>query len=381
MAAIQYVTDQAKSIINKQAHIDDWSWSSYTWNSYRGCTFGCVYCDARAERYGIGPDFSSVIHVKGNAGDLADRQLRRMKFGIVSTGGVCDAYQPGEGTHRVTRSVVQSVLEHGFPILIRTKSVLVLRDHDLLREINAKCWAGVCFTITTTNREHERIFEPGTPPAAGRFLAMERLAKSGIQVGLTMLPLLPGITDTDENMDALVRRARDAGASYVQPGTLTLKRGTQKRTYLNVIAQHFPQLLPMYQQLYADDRIGPTDEYWRRIISTAAEVCRFYGLPDRMFRPHLPDSPRWANQRIAELLFIRSSEASFAGENQYAVRAFRTAALAIEDMEPNIVRLYEVSAIKGLQMIPGVGKKIAELIEGWLQAEGFVPAADGAAAA
>ncbi len=143
---IEYRPYRARSMVNKLKHVDDWFWVSYTLNPYRGCAHLCVYCDARANQYGLSETFEQVVYVKENAAEVLERQLPKLKRGIVGTGGVCDAYQPVEAERRITRSILEVLARHRFPVEVLTKSDLVLRDLDILQEINKVAWAGVLVT-------------------------------------------------------------------------------------------------------------------------------------------------------------------------------------------------------------------------------------------
>ncbi|GAG00050.1 unnamed protein product, partial [marine sediment metagenome] len=169
----EYRPYRARSTVNKLKHVDDWLWVSYTLNPYRGCAHLCVYCDARANQYGLSATFEQVVYCKENAVDALERQLPRLKRSIVSTGGVCDAYQPIEAERRITRRILETLARHRFPVEVLTKSDLVLRDLDVLQEINGVAWAGVLFTITTFDPVVAGRFEPYAPSPERRLTALE----------------------------------------------------------------------------------------------------------------------------------------------------------------------------------------------------------------
>ena len=197
---MRYEPYTSKSMINRLRHVDDWFWASYTVNPYRGCAHGCVYCDARANQYGLSESFDETISVKENAVEVLERQLPRLKRGVVAMGGVCDSYQPVEKETGLTREVVETLCRHRFPVEVLTKSDLVLRDLELYQEIERQSWTCVFFTITTFDGEIAGRFEPGAAPPVRRLEAMKRVAQAGLMTGVAMMPLLPGISDDDENV-------------------------------------------------------------------------------------------------------------------------------------------------------------------------------------
>jgi DNA repair photolyase len=123
----------------------------------------CVYCDAQDNQYGLSATFDQTVYFKANAVQILEKQLPKLKRGIVSTGGVCDAYQPIEVELGITRQVLETPARHRFPVEILTKSDLVLRDLDIIQKINSTAWAGVLFTITTLDTAVVSRYEPHSP--------------------------------------------------------------------------------------------------------------------------------------------------------------------------------------------------------------------------
>jgi DNA repair photolyase len=174
----------AKSILSKSAIQD------YALNAYVGCQHDCRYCYAHfmkrftghAERWG------TFVDVKVNAPDLLAREVLRKKKGRVWISGVCDAYQPLEARHRLTRRCLEILVDHGWPVTVQTKSPLVLRDLDLLKR---SADAEVGLTITTADERLRHAFEPGAPPIARRIEALGTLHAAGIATFVMVAPLLP----------------------------------------------------------------------------------------------------------------------------------------------------------------------------------------------
>jgi len=358
---IEYRPYRARSMVNKLKHVDDWFWVSYTLNPYRGCAHLCVYCDARANQYRLSESFEQVVYFKGNAAEVLERQLPRLKRGIMGTGGVCDAYQPIEAERGITRRILEALARHRFPVEVLTKSDLVLRDLDILQEINEAAWAGVLFTITTLDPVVASRFEPYAPPPERRLAALERVAKTGLTTGVMLCPHLPGISDDEAHLEEVIQRAKDAGAQFLLHGGLTLKEGPQKERFLEALERYYPHLLPRYEELYSAG-YSPQREYSQRVGQLAREICRHYGLPDRMPRPILPGEELVVNKRVAERLLLRAYEMELEGEAEHRIWAYRKAAWTVDELDENLADIYEREGLRGLTALPHIGSSIARVI-------------------
>jgi DNA repair photolyase len=185
-------------------------------NPYRGCEHGCVYCYARPTHeylgFNAGPDFESKIMVKYDAAELARREMMKRSWQptVVSISGVTDPYQPIERRLRITRSVLETMLEFRNPVGIITKNALVTRDIDILAEMAAMNGAAVYLSITTLDRDLARRMEPRTSSPENRLRALEKLSAAGIPTGVMMAPLIPGLTD--EEIPSLLEAVKNAGA-------------------------------------------------------------------------------------------------------------------------------------------------------------------------
>lgn len=222
---------EAKTILSKLKQTDSWFGITYNMNLYRGCQHGCIYSDTRSECYGIGN--ISTISIKRNALELLSHELssKRKNKGTIGTGSMNDPYMPIENRLRLTRQALQLIEKEKFPIHIITKSNLVTRDIDLLQEIS-KTYAAVSFTITTTDDWLAGKIEPNAPTSSSRFEALKQIADKGIYTGITLIPILPFINDTPKNVLSLLRKAADAGASYVLPMFgVTLRKGSREYFY------------------------------------------------------------------------------------------------------------------------------------------------------
>ena len=265
---------------------DPWFGIKYTMNLYRGCQHQCIYCDSRSECYGI-DEFSDVL-VKANAIELLERELPRKRVvGTVGTGAMSDAYGPVERTYRLMERALAIIARQRYPVHIITKSDLVVRDVDILVDIS-RVYAAVSFTVTTADDELGRKVEPGAPLVSKRYEAMATLASKGITTGVTMMPILPFIEDTRENITCIITRAHECGARYIMPALGMTLRKRQREYYYARLDELFPGLRARYERAYGD-RYEATVERARELDALVHELCERYGLALRM--PHYVPPP------------------------------------------------------------------------------------------
>jgi DNA repair photolyase len=251
MAHANYIEIDCKSAINQVTGMP-FRWSL---NPYRGCVHACHYCYARATHsyYGLdaGRDFETQIFVKRNLVEITRRELVRPSWRgeQVAVGTATDAYQPCEGRYRLMRGLLETFRDRRNPLSIVTKSTLIRRDLDLLSDISAVATVRVYFTITTLDRDLWRSLEPGTPPPWQRLAVLSQLASAGIQTGVMMAPVLPGITDSVEAIAAVAAAAKAAGAASFHPLPLRLAP-LVKEHYFAWIDHAAPHLAERYRHAY-----------------------------------------------------------------------------------------------------------------------------------
>ena len=273
---IRYFGTDPRSLLNSPATTGMSFWSI---NPYVGCAFGCAYCYARyAHRYTAERLSDSVvtadgareqladlppwlaferrIFVKREAGAVLRRELKRpsrfraLQHETVVIGTATDPYQPAERRFRVTRGVLETLAEQcGLSVTIITKSPLVTRDVDLLLRIAARSSLSVHVSLITADRDLARRLEPRAPTPEARLRAIARLRGNGIEVGVNVMPVLPGITDSPDLLEGLVRSIADAGASYLGACALRLQSAARQR-YLPFIEAEFPHLASRYRVTY-----------------------------------------------------------------------------------------------------------------------------------
>src|SRR5215207_2996176 len=222
MTRAEYREMPCKSALNRVSGMP-FRWSL---NPYRGCVHGCHYCYARASHpylgLNAGEDFATKIMVKTNMPDVLERELARpgWRRERVAIGTATDAYQPCEGRYQVTRRCLEALRDAHTPVSIVTKSTLVLRDLDLLKQLAVLPGTQVNFTITTLDLTLWRLIEPGTPPPAQRLAVMRRLTDAGVACSVFIAPILPGLTDSEQSIASVAAAAREHGATAFWAGAL-----------------------------------------------------------------------------------------------------------------------------------------------------------------
>jgi len=365
---LSFVPYRPKTILNKHKRADHWFWTRYSAYPYIGCQHGCEFCYCREQKYSPyddPDDFAYVIKVKENAADLLRRALSRTPVDLVFTGD----YQPAERKFMMSRRILEVCRDSGFPVFILERSPLVLRDFDLIEEINSRAPSVVAFSIISTpdSSSYARVrqMEHLAPPPEKRFAAMETFAKAGILTGTCFMPILPGLCDDDQNLESVIRWTAEHGGQFVLASSLTLA-DQQKNYFYEVLQEDFPDLLDLYQQLYPPGSYSPRNYSWQRIALRIRELCEQCGIRDRIPRPVIPTDKRAANKRIVEQLADEIYTMELKQEPDYRIWAHRKAAWAIEDLQEDIRLVYQTMGVKGLCSIPDVGSSMAKKIENML---------------
>jgi DNA repair photolyase len=255
----------------------------WTINPYRGCEHSCVYCYGRYSHEYLGlnsnKDFEQIIKVKKNAGDILDAEFSRpwWRKSLVNIGSVTDPYQPAENTFGITRDILKIFLKHENPFIIGTKSNLILRDVDILEKIAQQTFLNVIITITTTDEELRKKIEPNSPTTNERLEAISKLSGAGVPVGVLFVPILPYLTDNEEAINDVMSAIANAGANFVIPSVLNLKKSCKER-YFAFLKNEFPHLIEKYQQLYSSAYVPKG--YTNKIYKLTSHTQKLYGLGD-----------------------------------------------------------------------------------------------------
>ena len=260
-------------------------------NPYMGCVHRCTFCYVRAfelradrpsdERYG------RSIRVKVNIAEVLARELARpsWKRESVAVGAATDPYQPAEGRYRLTRGCIRAFAAARNPFSIVTRGPLIVRDIDVLQDAASRAEVHVSFSVPTLDLEVWRRTEPGTAPPRQRLRALQRLVEAGIDAGVGMAPILPGISDHPAQLAEVVRAAREAGATGLWCNVLHLQPGTREH-FLENLARDWPALLPRYEALYRGKYLErrEADPITARVAALRAE----HAIADRRARPLEP---------------------------------------------------------------------------------------------
>jgi DNA repair photolyase len=258
---------------------------AWSLNPYMGCAHRCTFCyvrafEARADRPSD-DRYGASIRVKTNVAEVLRRELARPSWQreAVAVGAATDPYQPAEGRYRLARACIEAFAEAASPFSIITRGPLIVRDVDVLAEAAGRARVSVTFSVPTLDDEIWRRTEPGTAPPRQRLRALSRLVEAGIDVGVGMAPILPGLSDRPELLAEVVREARAAGATGIWANLLYLRPGTREH-FLAALERDWPELLPEYQRLYSRGAYLPrreTDPVRERVRALA----RSHAVRDR----------------------------------------------------------------------------------------------------
>jgi DNA repair photolyase len=360
-----------KRILNVHKHVDGpWFWTKYSAHPYVGCRSGCEFCYLRGSRY-LGrrdPDtFDTLIQVKTNAVELLRGELFAREPDVINAG---DWQQPAEDRYRLSRGMLEVVLDYGFPLFVVERSPLLSRDLDLLGEINRKAWVGVVFSISSLVREQKAAFEPRSPGVKRRLGAMAELAGAGILVGTALMPILPFIGDDEAHLEDVVLATKDHGGTFVLGGGVTMD-GTQAERTLEAFRRYDPDLVPRVREMYGwattgEPTYGPPKAYTSGLGQRLRDHCQRHGLLDRIPR-YIAPGLLAANKRVAERLFLRTYDLELDGAASREVWAYRKAAWTVDELPESVALLHAARGEAGLRELPGVGRSIAARIATWLE--------------
>jgi DNA repair photolyase len=289
---------ESKTILNKTKKRDSWFLDGYTINPYSACSFNCLYCYIQGSKYG--EHMEKTLSVKTNAVELLRKQLKpkakKEQYGFIVLSSATDPYLKVEKEYQLTRQLLEVILEFRFPVHIITKSDLVTRDLDLLQEISRKAilpedlkdklsgGSIVSFSFSTLLDEVAKIFEPGATPPSKRLKTLEEVKKSGLKTGVSLMPLLPYISDTTEQLELAFSTFKEIGVDYIMPATITLfgeGKADSKQLMMKAIEKHYPELVEKYHKFFDNSNQVPAyykNAFYKKMKGLSAE----YELPDRI---------------------------------------------------------------------------------------------------
>ena len=286
----EYREEPCRSALNRvQGMAFKWSL-----NPYMGCVHRCTFCYVRAFEHRADRPFDdrygTSIRVEVNVAEVLRRELGRPSWerDWIAIGAATDPYQPAEGRYRLTRACLEALSEAHNPFSIITRGPMIVRDIDVLVEAARRASVSVTFSIPTLDEDVWRKTEPSTAHPRQRLKAVSKLVDAGIKTGIGMAPILPGISDRPEQLRAVVKAAREAGATGIWTNLLFLRPGTREH-FLEHLAAEWPELVPRYRELYASRAyLGAEDvkPVKRRVSALAREL----GVADRRVRPVEPEA-------------------------------------------------------------------------------------------
>lgn len=298
LTELEVYEDNSQTILSKNDSPD----LCFTWsiNPYRGCSHGCSYCYSRPTHeylgFGSGTDFQTKIVVKPKAPELLRQHFlkKSWKGEIILFSGNVDCYQPLEATWQITRRCLEVCLEFQNPVSIITKSYLVTRDIDLLKELDRRAFIQVFFSIPFLDEAVSRALEPYTASPTRRFEAMKRLSEAGIKTGVSLAPLIPGLNDSD--MPRLLEKAKGAGATSAFTALLRLP-GNVQSVFLETLKRHFPMRAEKVEHRIRELRGGKlynsnfferqrgSGEYWESLMKVFEVYQKKFGLDNFLEAP------------------------------------------------------------------------------------------------
>jgi DNA repair photolyase len=298
MDSVTYREVEVKSALNAVRGMPfDWSL-----NPWSGCAHKCVYCFARAyhARYrekNVGSDFDSNVEVRVNIPEVLRKELHRRRGGSLAIGTATDPYQPIEGKYQLTRRCLEALVDYPMPTSIVTKGPLVVRDIDVLKKLDEKTDLTVYFSVPCVNEDIVRKTDPGTAPPRQRLRALRMLREAGIDAAVLCMPVLPGISDSEESLDAAARAASEAGATAFRHRPLKIDVEIQQY-YYDFLATEFPVVLPRYAALYQGG-VHPAKNYERELEERVRRVRARYEFRERPPRPARPATPETVQLQLA----------------------------------------------------------------------------------
>jgi DNA repair photolyase len=281
LADVDYLEVQCKSALNRVKGMG-FNWSL---NPYMGCEHRCAFCYVRGfelradrpsdDRYG------RAVRVKINVAGVLRSELSRRswKKETVVIGAATDPYQPAEGRYKLTRQCLTALRDFSNPAAMITRGPMIVRDIDVLSELARRADLHITFSIPTIDEEIWRRTEPGTAHPRQRLRAIEKLVAAGIDAGVGMAPILPGLTDRPDGIEAVVKAARAAGATGLWAGMLNLRPGT-KEHFMSVLGKHWPELVSKYEQAYGSRAYLPPS-FGEPAMKAVKRFRSLYAVSDR----------------------------------------------------------------------------------------------------
>ncbi len=266
---------KAKSMLHFHKQTFATNWDA---NIYRGCEHNCRYCFAQySHRYLEDKDFFEDIYVKSNASQILEIELGKTKWEKhpVNVCGVSDCYQPAEIKYKIMPAVIKSFIKNKNPLVISTKSILVLRDIDLLEELNKVAQVSVLVSVSTLDEKKRELIEPNTSSTLDRLQMLEQFQKIGCQTSVLFMPIIPFISDDEHNLDSIFKITSSLGLGSIQGWPLHL-HGRTRDVFFDFLRKNFPELLSEYSRLYTKGTVS--DSYKINLLKKITDLKDKYHL-------------------------------------------------------------------------------------------------------
>ncbi|GAA0731923.1 SPL family radical SAM protein [Clostridium oceanicum] len=242
---------ESKTILSPYKINNNWFGYNYNMNIYKGCCHGCIYCDSRSECYNI-EDFDKVRAKKNAIGILNSELKSKRKKGVVATGAMSDPYNTFEKEYEFTRKALKLINKYNFGVSIATKSNLITRDIDILKKIKTHSPALTKMTVTTADDKLSKILEPNVCESSKRFEAINKLSSNGIYTGILLMPILPFIEDTEDNIVSIISLAKENGAKFIYPAFGVTLRQNQREYFFTKVDRYFKNMSNNYIKEYGN---------------------------------------------------------------------------------------------------------------------------------
>lgn len=279
----------AKSMLHYHERTFSTNWDA---NIYRGCEHNCKYCFAQySHRYLDTVDFFEDIFVKINASEILAKELSKKNWRKfpVNVCGISDCYQPSEAKYRIMPKVIRSFIMNRNPLVIVTKSTLILRDIELIKELNNVAEVTVIISVSTLDEAKRRLIEPKAAPTIERMKMLKEFRDIGCKTAVLFMPIIPYITDDEKNLEEIFRVTKEYDLGSIIAWPLHL-HGKTKGVFYSFLKEHFPELLPKYEALYKNGDVS--NEYsvkLQKIIRDLREKYKLYSV----YNPSQPKSVKW----------------------------------------------------------------------------------------
>lgn len=272
-------TIPAKTILQKNKSTN-WFGNNYNMNLYKGCCHGCIYCDSRSSCYGI--ENFDTVKAKENCIEILRNELRRkVKTGIIGTGAMSDPYNPFEAKEKLTEKSLMLIDAYNFGVTVITKSDLIVRDIDLYKNISEHSPVLCKMTVTTCNDELSKIIEPNVCTSSQRFDALSKMSDAGLKTGITLMPVLPFLEDTEQNILGIVDNAHLCGVKYIYPAFGVTLRQNQRDYFYKKLDKHFPGLSEQYKKYYGE-KYSCVLPKAKKLWQIFTQRCEHYGILYKM---------------------------------------------------------------------------------------------------